>query len=171
MSINATALSRLLLAERQSLLRQLSRLVGRDGAEDVAQKLWLKVQAVRDDPPILNKRAYLRRLAHNVAVDHIKSDRRKTAVAQHAEALLWGQDHEPGPDRIVESRETLQRVRDALAGLPEPTRTILHLTRMEGLTQRETAERVGVSSTTVENHLRRALHDLAQVRDGDPAGE
>lgn len=171
MSINATSLSRLLLAERQSLLRQVTRLVGRDSAEDVAQKLWLKIQSVRDDPPIINKHAYLRRLAHNVAVDHIKGDRRKTDVAQHAEALLWGRDHEPGPDRIVESRETLQRVREALASLPEPTRTILHLTRMEGLTQRETAERVGVSSTTVENHLRRALRELALIRDGDPAGK
>lgn len=168
MSINATALSRLLLAERRSLLRQVSRLVGRDSAEDVAQKLWLKIQAVRDDPPIINKHAYLRRLAHNVAVDHIKGNQRKTAVAQHVEALLWEQDHEPGPDRIVESRETLQRVRDALANLPEPTRAILHLTRMEGLTQREAAERVGVSSTTVENHLRRAMAQLARIRDGEP---
>mgnify|MGYP003664566190 CR=1 FL=1 len=155
MSINSTALSRLLLAERRSLLRQVSRLVGRDSAEDVAQKLWLKIQAVR-------------RLAHNVAVDHIKGDQRKTGVAQHVEALLWEQDQEPGPDRIVESRETLQRVRDALANLPEPTRIILHLTRIEGLTQRETAERVGVSSTTVENHLRRAMAKLARIRDGDP---
>jgi DNA-directed RNA polymerase specialized sigma24 family protein len=60
---------------------------------------------------------------------------------------------------IVESysRETLERIRAAIIVLPEPTRTILRLTRLEGRTQRETAEQVGVTTTTVENHLPRAL--------------
>lgn len=167
MPTNSIALSRLLLEERHSLLRQVNRLVGRDAAEDVAQKIWMKVQQVRDEPPIINKRAYLRRLAHNVAVDHLKSDQRQATTAQRAEALLWGTDHVLGPEEIAESREALERVRDAIGALPEPTRTILRLTRIEGLKQREVAERVGVSTTTVENHLRRALAHLARIRDGN----
>lgn len=170
MPTNSITLSRLLLAERKSLLRQVRRLVDRDGAEDVAQKLWLKIQTVRDDPPILDGRAYLRRLAHNVAVDHVRDDRRRATVAQRAEAWLWGADHELGAERIVESRETLERIRAAIIALPEPTRTILRLTRIEGRTQRETAQEVGVSTTTVENHLRCALALLARIRDGDPDG-
>ena len=160
MPTNSITLSRLLLAERQSLLRQVRRLVGSDVAEDVAQKLWLKVQAVREEPPILDGHAYLRRLAHNVAVDHVRGDQRRVTAVERAEALLW-------PERIVESRETLERVRAAIAALPELTRTILRLTRLEGRTQRETAEQVGVTTTTVENHLRRALAVLARIRDGD----
>ncbi|OJW73702.1 MAG: hypothetical protein BGO57_14920 [Sphingomonadales bacterium 63-6] len=167
MPTNSIALSRLLQAERKSLLRQVRRLVGAESAEDVAQKLWLKVQAVRDDPPILNQRAYLRRLAHNVAVDHVQADRRQATVAERAEALLWGVDYELGPERITESRETLDRIYAAIAALPEPTRTILRLVRLEGRTQRETAEEVGVTTTTVENHLRRALAQLGRIRDGD----
>lgn len=167
MSTNSIALSRLLVAERQSLLRQVRRLAGSEGAEDVVQKLWLKVQRVRDDAPIRDERAYLRRLAHNAAVDHVQADQRQASVAARAEALLWGVDHELGPERIVESRETLERIRAAIAVLPEPTRTILRLTRLEGRTQRETAEQIGVSTTTVENHLRRALALLARIRDGD----
>lgn len=170
MPTNSIALSRLLLAERNSLLRQVRRLVGSDEAEDVAQKVWLKVQAVRDDTPILDKGAYLRRLAHNVAVDHVQGDQRQATVAERAEALLWGVDYELGPERIVDSRETLERVRAAIAALPDPTRTILRLTRLEGRTQRETAERVGVTTTTVENHLRHALALLARIRDGDSDG-
>lgn len=170
MPTNSIALSRLLLAERNSLLRQVRRLVGRDSAEDVTQKIWLKAQAVRDDPPILDKWAYLCRLAHNVAVDHVHSEQRQATVAERAEALLWGADHDLGPERITESRETLDRVRSAIAALPEPTRTILRLTRLEGLTQREAAQQVGVTTTTVENHLRRALASLARIRDGDMDG-
>ncbi|MES2452037.1 MAG: RNA polymerase sigma factor [Pseudomonadota bacterium] len=170
MPTNTLALSRLLLAERNSLLRQVRRLVGNDSAEDVVQKLWLKVQTVRDDLHILNNKAYLRRLAHNVAVDHLQGDQRQATVAERAEALLWGVDFELGPERIIESRETLERIRAAIVLLPEPTRTILRLTRLEGRTQRETAEQVGVTTTTVENHLRRALALLARIRDGGSDG-
>lgn len=167
MSTNAVYLARLLLAERNAMLRQVRRIVGSDAAEDVAQKLWLKIQNVRDDPPILNKRAYLYRLAHNLAVDHVQNDQRQATVAERAEALLWGADFELGPERIIESRDMLEQIRAAIIALPEPTRTILRLTRLEGKTQRETAELVGVTTTTVENHLRRALSHLGRIRDGD----
>lgn len=166
-SSNAASLARLLLAERKSLLRRLRRIVGSDAAEDVVQKLWLKIQKVRDDPPIVNKEAYLRRLAHNVAVDHIHADRRQANVAERAEALLWGADFELGPERIIESRDLLDRIGAAIAALPEPSRTILRLTRLEGRTQREAAELLGVSTTTVENHLRRVFASLARIRDGE----
>lgn len=168
MTTNAIALSRLLLAERPSLLRLANRILrDRDAAEDVAQKIWLKVQTVGDDPPIVDGKAYLHRLAHNVAIDHAKASQRQATVAERAEALLWGADFELDPERIVESRQIMERVRAAIHALPEPTRTILRLTRLEGRTQRETAAEVGVTTTTVENHLRRALALLGRIRDGD----
>jgi len=166
-SSNAVSLARLLLAERTTLLRRVRRLVGQDAAEDVAQKIWLKIQRINDDPPILNKKAYLHRLAHNIAIDHVKGDQRQATVAERAEALLWGADFDLGPERIIESRDLLARIAGAIASLPEPTRTILRLTRLEGKTQREVAEEIGVSTTTVENHLRRALALLGRIRDGD----
>lgn len=166
MPSNSVALSRLLVAERELLMRQVQRFVGRDGAEDVAQKLWIKIQNVRDIPPILDKKAYLRRLAHNVAVDQLRDDARQDTVAERSRALLWGSDQTLDPERIVGSQEMLRQIRAAIIAMPEPTRTILRLTRIEGKKQREVAEIVGVSSTTVENHLRRALALLADVRDG-----
>lgn len=41
------------------------------------------------------------------------------------------------------------------------------MTRFEGRTQREVAECVGVTTTTVENHIRRALAVLGRIRDED----
>lgn len=105
------------------------RLAGSEGAEDVVQKLWLKVQRVRNDAPIRDERAYLRRLAHNAAVDHVQADWRQARVAERAEALLWGVDYELGPERIVESRETLERMR----GDRFPARTHAHHTAADAL--------------------------------------
>lgn len=165
MPTNSTALSRLLLAERTSLLRRVQRMVGRDGAEDVVQKLWLKIQAVRDDPPIENPRAYLNRLAHNVAVDHVQGDRRRQDVHAEAMALLHhGVDGISG-ERIVLARDELARVEGVIAALPAATREMFLLSRMEGMPQREIAARVGVSRPTVEKHLRRAFDAVTAALD------
>lgn len=42
-------------------------------AEDVTQSLWFRVQRVGDDPPIFDKRAFLYRLATNLATDHVRA--------------------------------------------------------------------------------------------------
>ncbi len=64
------------------------------------------------------------------------------------------------------TQDELQRVLDAAGHLPEPTRTIFRLNRLQGLTQAEIARRLGVSVTTVENHVRTALQRLAWARSG-----
>ncbi|WP_313436440.1 sigma factor [Novosphingobium sp.] len=74
MSSNASTLTRLLLLERPSLLRLAQRIVGSaPAAEDVTQSLWFRVQRVGDDPPIVNERAFLYRLATNLATDHVRA--------------------------------------------------------------------------------------------------
>lgn len=166
MPSNILALSRLLVAERPSLLRQLRRIVGGDGAEDVAQKLWLKVQTVRDDPPILDPAAYLRRLAHNVAVDHVRGEQRRRDVHAEAVALLHeGADSEVCGERVVMARDQLAHAAAAIAALPSLSRRILVLSRVEGLPQREIAAVLGVSRPTVEKHLHRALDAVAAALD------
>ncbi len=63
------------------------------------------------------------------------------------------------------AQDELQRVLDAAGHLPEPTRTIFRLNRLQGLTQAGIARRLG-SVTTVENHVRTALQRLAWARSG-----
>ena len=166
MQSNAAALSELMIAERASLLRRLERVTGNQpDAEEVAQSLWFRIQRVADEPPIQHMRAYLFRLALNLALDHRRAAVRRIDVHAEVEALLSGTDDAPGPDRIVDSLVTLRRVRDAAEALGEPTRTIFRLNRFEGLTYKAIAARLGVSTTTVENHMRRALDRLAEARD------
>ena len=171
MSDNASALARLLLVERPSLMRRVRRDVGGDGAEDVAQRLWLKIQAVRDDPPIVNKRAYLFRLAANEALDYRKQEARRRTLHDEAHALLWEEDADPSPEDALIAADALRRVAEAAENLPEPTRRIFRMNRFEGIPQRSIADRMGLSSTTVENHIRRALAILAAARDGKGADE
>lgn len=76
MPTNAVFLSSLLTTERSALVRWVARIVGEPAAEDIAQSLYLRVQRVQDHPPIVNKRSFLFRLAHNLAIDYPRAERR-----------------------------------------------------------------------------------------------
>lgn len=157
MPTNSAALSLLLVSEHPSLLRRVRRLVGADSAEDVVQKIWLKVQAIKDDPPIIDKAAYLHRLAHNVAFDHMKGEQRQRDIQAEAGTLLHdGVDGISG-ERITLARHDLMRVQSMIASLPDRTREIFLLSRLEGLPQREIAARLGVSRPTVDARMARRL--------------
>ncbi len=164
MPTNAIALSRLLVNERPSLLRMLGRVVDRSMVEDAAQTLWLRVQKVEDDPPIKDKRSFLFALAANVAWDHGRELARQRRIQVEAEAILWGPEPAASADTVMIARDELARVLEAADGLSEPTRTIFWLNRIEEVPQREIAERLGVSRTTVEKHIRRALSLLGDAR-------
>lgn len=170
---NAAALTHILLSERPSLLRLAQRIVGSiSGAEDVTQSLWMRIQRVEDHPPIINKRAYLYRLTANLATDHIKAEQRRLEVHEEAQALLWGADEAFAADRIIIASDMLHRMEKAIAGLPEQSRLIFEMHRYDGMTQRAIAEQLGVSTTTVEKHMRRAMRVLADARDNyNPSGE
>jgi RNA polymerase sigma factor (sigma-70 family) len=60
---------------------------------------------------------------------------------------------EPSPEQQLEFREEIALVAQSLAQLPERTREVLILRRVEGLSQQETADRLHISIKTVEKHM------------------
>lgn len=101
------------------------------------------------------------------AAAHVASDlRRRDRVraedrhdpydeARHAQG-----DHDP--EEILRGRQALDAVILALKELPERTRTIFILVRLEHLKQAEIARRLGVSLNTVEKDLQKAVAYLGQ---------
>lgn len=165
MSSNASTLTELLIRERPALLRLVRRILGSDSsAEDVIQAIWFKARGVSGNVAIDNPRAYLYRLATNLATDQGRErSRQARLLAGH---YLWGPDEVLSAEEQVMAQDELQRVLAAADHLPEPTRTIFRLNRLQGMTQAEIARRRGVSVTTVENHVRAALQRLAWARSG-----
>ncbi|MFK4873862.1 RNA polymerase sigma factor [Novosphingobium sp. ZW T3_23] len=166
MSTNALDLSRLIQSERPSLLRMLCRVLDRSMVDDALQTLWLRVQKVADEPPIRDKRSYLFALAANVAWDQGRELARRRRIQAEADAILWGTDCDPSVETAMIARDELERVLEAAAALSEPTKTIFRLNRIDGMPQRDIAVHLGVSRTTVEKHIRRALSKLGDARNG-----
>ena len=66
------------------------------------------------------------------------------------------------PDRLLEAREELTLVREALERMPERARDAFLLHRLEGLTYAEIGERLCVSVSSVEKYIMRALEDITR---------
>lgn len=165
MPSNASHLTDLLIRERPALLRLARSILGHDsGAEDVIQSVWFKARGVDSAQRIDNPRAYLYRLVANLATDHGREHTRRNRLL--AEHYLWGADEVLSTEEQVMAQDELQRVLDAASHLPEPTRDMFQLNRLQGLTQAEVARRHQVSVTTVENHIRSALRRLSWARRG-----
>lgn len=168
MSVNARALTRLLLNERSSLMRLVQRIVGdMTAAEDVTQSLWLRVQRVNDHPPILNKRAYLFRLAANLARDQARSDRRQNGLFDHSPLPEEIADDTPLADRQLLDREALDQLQQGLAELSPRCREIVYLRRMENLSAAEIAQRLGISRQMVTRYIAQAMEHCLNRVTGD----
>src|SRR5450755_704398 len=104
-----------------------ARWMNADTAMDVAQEAFLRLwKQWEDGEDILNPRAWLLRVARNLAEDYAKSAFRRNGT--HPPQTMNGvQGHEPLPLDSLEREETFAQLRDVLARMPKADREILTL--------------------------------------------
>jgi RNA polymerase sigma factor (sigma-70 family) len=161
-SMQNTLLKRLTLRYGE-LRRSLERIVGsREDAADAMQETWLRVESMTQTATITNPDAYLLRIAANIAID---THRRNTVLLTDSdvEELLHIADEAEDPLRKVAARNELDVLETILEKMPARRRAILIAARMDGLLNAEIAERFGISVSSVEKELKKALN---QCRDG-----
>ena len=155
------------LEKRDDLVRFMTaRLGSTAAAEDVVQDLYVRLATVELSAEVGNPSAFLYRAAINLMLDRGRGERRSTLRDQ---AWQDGQGvnvagasaaDAPSPEDAAAARLRLRQLLDAVAGLPPKTRRAFELHKLEGLSQAETAERLGVTRKTVENQLAAALRQL-----------
>jgi RNA polymerase sigma-70 factor (ECF subfamily) len=74
---------------------------------------------------------------------------------------------EPGPDRNVFARDVLRRLRIAIDRLPPRCREAVILKRIDGLSHREIAQRMGIGEQVVANYVMHGMCVLADWVFGD----
>lgn len=155
----------------EQLLRFLTRKLNGDSqrAADVVQDTYLRLAKTPDtDDEIDNPRAYIYRVAGNLAIDQIRSDRRLSARHDGDEGALEISDPKPGPEKIYLSREQIMLLDRALKELPDNARAALLMFRVEGMSHTEIADKLGVSNSMVAKYIGRALR---HCRDALLAGD
>ncbi|GLX16181.1 DNA-directed RNA polymerase sigma-70 factor [Pseudomonas straminea] len=147
---------RTFLARREQMEAVLRRRVGcRATAADLLQELFLRFWR-RPSAPLEDLGSYLIRSAHNLAIDHLRSE---GARSRSEAGLLPSQcdDGAASPDAVLEAGSDLRRVEAALRALPERTRHIFLLNRIHGKTYGQIARSMALSQSAVEKHMMRAL--------------
>jgi len=160
MAGNATAeLLGLFEAHYDELLRFLVRRTGdADRAAELAQDVWLKLAAGGEGGAAIdNPRAYLYRVAANLAVDRERSEARRSQRRADEAAARGLPDPLACPERRRLARERLVLLDEALAGLPDNARRALLMSRVEGRTFADIAATLGVSESMVAKYIARAL--------------
>lgn len=155
------------LSRRDDLVRFFAaRLRSMAAAEDLVQDLYVRVASLDSHEPVENPSAYLYRLASNLMLDRLRSDRRSgardSAWAKDQRLEMGGEAvaDEPSAEQNVAGRQRLAQLAQAIGGLPPKTRRAFELHKLEGLTQEETARSLGVSRKTVEKQISAALQRL-----------
>ena len=134
----------------------------RQQAEDLTHDAFVRVlENPREQ--VEQPRAYLHQTARNIAVDGFRrEDRRQALELQTFDEGVAGSDD---PEAYVHALELADSVERALAELPLNCRQVFIWQKLEGLTQAEIAERMGLSKNMVEKYMIRTLRHLREHLD------
>lgn len=130
---------------------------------DVIQEAYCRIAALASVEHIQRPAAYFYRTAQVVATDIM----RRSGIINFA-SLTENQwldviDDEPLVDRTIEAGQELERVNALLAELSDTCRRAIELRRIEGVSQREAARRLGVSEDVIRNHLVRGVQKVLRT--------
>ena len=133
-----------------------------DMALDIAQEAFLRLwKSWETGEAIQNPRAWLLRVARNLAEDHAKSSFRRNGT-QSPQTMNGVYGRDPQPSLRLEREETFAQVRGVLAELPPADREILTLRYALEYDTNQIADLLTINSTAVHMRLSRARQRLAE---------
>ena len=142
------------------LRRYLSRLLGNTTeAQDVAHDAYLRVYPTVAHQSPAQPEALLYVTARRLAINRLKR-RSISPLATGAANFETAASAAPSVEEQVMARQELALLEQAIADLPEGCRAVLLLRKVELLSHREIAERLGIAVSTVEKQHARALRLL-----------
>lgn len=158
------AFRELLDRHRASVFRLVRGNIGDDDASlDVTQEAFIAAfAALKSYDGTRSFKTWVSRIAINKCRDWARrrTVRRFFSFALPIEAAATVSDDSIPADQQISDRAELARVREAIARLPPAIREALILHTIEGLTQAETAEILGISEKAVETRIYRARKAL-----------
>lgn len=135
-----------------------TRLASEQAARDVAQEAYVKLLQLDRPQEIGFLRAYLYKIAANLAIDHRRRQRTQDRVA--AETALFEFAYVETQFRALEGKQALDIIKRAVAELPPQCRQAFILSRVKGWSSSRIGTHLGTTDRTVRNYLTRALEHI-----------
>ena len=127
-----------------------------DLATDLCQEVFLRLWAKRNGIRLAQVKSLLYKMASDQYVDHL----RKRRVRKHYLGSLKLRWQHPAIEMELQAKELKDRYESVLARLPEHQRITFLMSRIEGLSYREIADRLGLSVKAIEKRMGLALSIL-----------
>ena len=137
-------------------------------AEEVLQELFIRIWEGRETlNPEKSFPAYIFRIARNMVIDIYRKAARESRIRQ--QLLRTAEEFDSSAQELIIDKENHSGLYDAIALLPPQRRKVFTLCRIEGKSYKEAGEELGISASTVNDHLLKANKFLKEQL-GSPAG-
>jgi len=142
------------ISARNGLTRLVSRIVPPKEIEDIVQETYVRICQIENRETIQQPKAFLYKTAKNLALDHIKrAESQLVDSADEAPELLDLDLSEDSTYQQVASDKEFAQFCEAVRQLPVQCRKAFVLKKVYGYTQKEIAQELALSESTVEKHI------------------
>jgi RNA polymerase sigma-70 factor (ECF subfamily) len=132
------------------------RVSDRDVAEDILQDVYLKIHGNIDSVQDSEKlESWIYQITRHAIVDYYRRARNEEELPESLPAL-----QEEEPDAVADLSSS---VHEMLNAIPEKYRQALMLTEIQGLTQAEMADRLGLTLSGAKSRVQRAREKLKEA--------
>ncbi len=125
--------------------------------DDIAQEVFVRAYAAKKSQKLKNARGFLFRIARNLSFNATR--RRQKYVEETVEdfVLEGVLSSEPNVEDQLFHKQRLRALTAAMSDLPPKCRDAFFLRHFEGMSHKEIAARMNISTSTAEKHLAKAL--------------
>lgn len=128
--------------------------------DDIVQETYARLASAESVEGVRNARTYAFQTAYSVIMTHLRRSRVVSIRAVADIDQLGTAADGPSPEDEAVDRDELHHLAQAIAALPEKVRDVFSLRRIEGLSQRQVAVRLGIAESTVEKHMAKSFRLL-----------
>jgi RNA polymerase sigma-70 factor (ECF subfamily) len=133
-----------------------SRVQNEYDAEDILQEIFFRIHnhigCLKDESKL---RAWVFQIARNAVIDHYRRQKAKAQMSEIPEDII-----DENAEIIDEDQDIIMCLRSMINYLPEKYSQAILLSEFEGLTQKEMAEKIGLSLSGAKSRVQRARKEL-----------
>lgn len=128
-------------------------------AEDLTQDAFMILWTKRDTIDPEKVKSYLFTIANNLFLNNVKHQKVVMRFNQQPVKTVSAET----PQHIIETQEFKESLERAIANLPDKNRIVFLMNRIDKLTYKEIADRLGLSVKAVEKRMTKALQTLRKI--------
>lgn len=122
-------------------------------AEDIAQDTFVKLWENRKKIDKRTVKSFLYTISGNLAINQLKRQQLQYKFVNQASERV----NSESPEYKLQMQEYEKKLQDVIASMPDGSREVFLMNRLEDLKYKEIAERLGISVKAVEKRMSKAL--------------